>query len=293
MLRAVIRQESLATHSGAEALMDTLYLLRAGIAILALLTASPRVEPQATAAPLTKPEIEHFLSTAKVVAQKSIPKGVTSPIRVTLSDGTLRHDAAFSAVDERTPVMTFANGRTELDFVDSYKYTIAAYRLAESLGLDGMMPVTVERRWAQRTGSLSWWVDVKWDEAQRLKQRLEPPDAEAWNRQMHRMRVFTALVADTDRNLGNVLISADWSLWMIDFTRAFRRSHQLLAPENLTRCDRKLLDDLRALKDEDVAARTTPYLGRAEVRAMMARRDLIVALFEKRVAQKGAAVVLY
>jgi hypothetical protein len=36
-----------------------------------------------------------------------------------------------------------------------------------------------------------------------------------------------------------------------------------------------------------------PYLGRAEVRAMMARRDLIVALFDKRVAQKGAALVLY
>jgi hypothetical protein len=273
--------------------MGTLYLLRAGIAVLVLAAGSPGLQPQATAPSLTKQEIQHFLATAKIVAQKNIPKGVTSPVRLTLSDGTLRHDAAFSAVDERTAVMKFANGRAELDFVDSYKFTIAAYRVAEALGLDRMMPVTIERQWGQRTGALSWWVDARWDEAQRLKQHLEPPDSEAWNRQMHRMRVFTALVADTDRNLGNVLISADWSLWMIDFTRAFRRSHQLLAPENLTRCDRELLAGLRALKEEEVAAKTKPYLGKAEVRAMMARRDLIVALFDRRVAEKGAALVLY
>jgi len=38
------------------------------------------------------------------------------------------------------------------------------------------------------------------------------------------MRVFSQLVYDTDRNLGNVLISEDWHLWMIDFTRAFRNN---------------------------------------------------------------------
>jgi hypothetical protein len=272
--------------------MDTLYFLRAAVAVLTLGIASSGFA-QATAPVLTTAEIEHFLATAKIVGRKSIPKGVSSPVRVTLSDGTLRHDAAFSVVDERKPVMTFASGMTELDFVDSYKFSIAAYRLAEALGLGGMMPVTVERQWAQQTGSLSWWVDVSLDEGQRLKRRLEPPDSEAWNRQMHRMRVFTALVADTDRNLGNVLISADWKLWMIDFTRAFRRSNRLLAPDNLTRCDRQLLEALRALTEDDVAARTKPYLGRAEVRALMTRRDLIVALFEKRVAEKGAGLVLY
>ena len=76
-------------------------------------------------------------------------------------------------------------------------------------------------------------MDARWDEGQRLKQHAEPPDAEAWNQQMHRMRVFTALVADTDRNLGNVLISADWKLWMIDFTRAFRRTHIWIAEVRL------------------------------------------------------------
>ena len=68
--------------------------------------------------------------------------------------------------------MTFANGRTEIDFVDSYKYSLAAYKVAELLGLDNMMPVTVERVWNMKSGALSWWVDVRWDEGQRLKQHL-------------------------------------------------------------------------------------------------------------------------
>jgi hypothetical protein len=245
------------------------------------------------AAPLTKAEMEHFLATAKIIHEKGIAKGVTAPVRVTLSDGTFQHDAAFSTVDERRSVMTFANGRTEVDFVDTYKYSLAAYKVAELLGLDNMMPVTVERSWNMKSGSLSWWVDARWDEGQRLKQHLEPPDAEAWNRQMHRMRVFTALVADTDRNLGNVLISAEWKLWMIDFTRAFRRTHTLIAPENLTRCDRQLLAALRGLKQDELETSTKPYLNRADVQSILFRRDAIVALIQKHVAEKGEALVLY
>jgi hypothetical protein len=47
---------------------------------------------------------------------------------------------------------------TELNFVDSYKFNIAAYQLAELLGLNDMLPVYVERKWHGDTGSLSWWL---------------------------------------------------------------------------------------------------------------------------------------
>ncbi len=242
---------------------------------------------------LTQAETEHFLKTARIVAHRSIPKGTTRPVRVTLSDGRLRHDAAFSSVDERKPVMTFAGGRTEFDFVDTYRYSLAAYRVARLLGVDGMMPVTVERTWNQQHGALSWWIDAKWDEAARLREQLLPPDPEAWDRQALRMRVFAMLVADTDRNLGNVLITSDWKLWMIDFTRAFRHTRQLPSPDGLTRCDRQLLATLRTLNRAEVETATGRYLGRAEIAAMMARRDLMVAVFDRRIAALGEASVLY
>jgi hypothetical protein len=239
-------------------------------------------------------EQEHFLLTARITRTKDIGKGVTHPVRLTLSDGGLTHDAAFVTVDEREPIMRMKGGRTELDFVDSYKYTIAAYRLAVLLGLDDMMPVTVEREVDHHKGALSWWVDdVKFDEGQRLKLKTSAPDPAAWNQQMYRMRVFTQLVADTDRNVGNVLITNDWKLWMIDFTRAFRHSHQLLKPGDVTRCDRQLLTKLRALTKEQVAAVTKRFIGGAEIDPLMARRDALVALVDRLIAEKGEAQVLY
>jgi hypothetical protein len=256
--------------------------------------APAQVQALPPAAPvLSRVEIEHFLETARIVRSRSVPKGVTAPVRLTLSNGTLEHDAVFSSVDERRPVMRFSSGRTEIDFVDSYRYSIAAYRLAVLLGLDDMMPVHVERTWNQQKGALSWWVEAKWDEGQRLKENLQAPDVEAWNRQMHRMRVFTQLVADTDRNLGNLLITADWKIWMIDFTRAFRRSKELLSSKDLARCDRKLLAALRSLTEEQVTDAIKKYVGRAEIAGVMARRDAIVALIEQRIAERGEAAVLY
>jgi len=245
-------------------------------------------------ATMTREERVAFLQTARVVSSHDIGKGITRPVRVTLSDGTTTHDAGFSTVDEHEAIMRFQGGRTELDFVDSYKYTVAAYGLAVLLGIDDMMPVTVERELDHHKGSLTWWVDdVKYDEGQRLKLKLSAPDAESWNRQMFRMRLFTQLVADEDRNTGNVLITSDWKVWMIDFTRAFRRSKQLIAPGDVTRSDRQLLEKLKTLTKEQVAASTKPYIGGAEVDALMARRDAIVALIEKQVAARGEAQVLY
>jgi hypothetical protein len=156
-----------------------------------------------------------------------------------------------------------------------------------------MVPVTVEREHERRKGALAWWIDAKWDEEARRKQQLEPADAESWKRQTSRMRVFEQLVADTDRNLGNVLITSDWKLWMIDFTRAFRRSRHLAAPATLNRCDRQLLERLRGLTREGLLRAGRPHIGGAEIDALMARRDLIVARFDELVASRGDAAVLF
>ena len=124
---------------------------------------------------LTKEQIRQFLLTAKVVRSQYAKKGITGTWRLTLSDGTVTHDASFQPIDEHKPVMQLATG-TELNFVDSYKYNIAAYALAELLGMDDMLPVYVERKWNGKIGSLSWWLPVKMDEVERHKQKLTAPD---------------------------------------------------------------------------------------------------------------------
>ena len=241
---------------------------------------------------LTKEQIKQFLLTAKVVKSQEAKKGITNTLRLTLTDGTVTHDASFQAVDEHKATMETVRG-TELAFVDSYKYNIAAYRLAELLGIDDMLPVYVERSWGGKTGSLSWWLPVKMDEVERHKQKLTAPDQDAWNNQMHKIRVFDQLVYDTDANLTNVLIGEDWKIWRIDFTRAFRLSKDLKDPKDLDRCDRQLLEKLKTLDGNELTENTKHYLSKDEVKAVMARRDKIVAQFQKLISEKGEKEVLY
>jgi hypothetical protein len=242
---------------------------------------------------LNKEQIRQFLLTAKVVASKQSQKGVTIPWRLTLSDGTVTHDASFQAVDEQKPMQKMANGTTEINFADSYKYNIAAYALAELLGMDDMLPVYVERKWGGHTGSLSWWLPAKMDEQERLRQKIEVPDQDAWNKQMYKILVFDQLVYDKDPNLTNLLISQDWKIWRIDFTRAFRLSKDLETPKNLIRCDRQLFEKLKALDANQLAEKTKHYLAKDEVKGVMVRRDKIVAIFQQMISAKGENEVLY
>ena len=148
------------------------------------------------------------------------------------------------------------------------------------VGLEGMVPPCVEREIQSERGSLCWWVTWKWDEQMRVQQKLRPPDTVDWQRQWDVMRVFRELVDDTDRNQTNMLITEDWKVWMVDFSRAFRKTHALRKPEDLQRCPKTLLERIRALDDATVRAATSEHLRPGEIEAVLVRRKLIVEHFD-------------
>jgi hypothetical protein len=240
-----------------------------------------------------------FLSSAKILSSKPIGKGTTGALRLTLSDGTLTHDASFQRVDQQNTSDNLRQGKRmagELRFVDAYRYNIAAWELARLLELTEMMPATVERSYAGERGALSWWVDdVLMDEAERERTSAVPPDGgiQELARQRMTMQVFSELVRDTDRNKGNVLYTNQWRVIMLDFTRAFRLEPELRRPDTLTRISRDLLARLRTLAKEDVARTAGKHLTGAEVSALMKRRDLIVQRFDQLIAARGEDSVLF
>jgi hypothetical protein len=242
---------------------------------------------------LTKEQMKQFLLTAKVIKSGPAHKGITNTLRLTLTDGTITHDAHFQPIDEHAMMKEMASGRTEMNFVDSYKYNIAAYELAAMLGLDDMVPVYVQRKYEGKMGSFGWWLPVKMDEADRLKQKIPAPDFDSWNKQMYRVRVLDQLVYDTDANLTNVLIGEDWKIYRIDFSRAFRLHKDLQNPRDLVQCDRQLFTKLKALDGNELAVRTKGFLTKQEVQAVMTRRDKIVDYFQKLIAEKGESEILY
>jgi hypothetical protein len=249
------------------------------------------------ASALTADQRREFLLKADVVASRPAGKGITGSLRLTLSDGTVTHDAGFQSIDDRTSPADRVRGRRragELNFADSYKFNIAAYEIARLIGLDDMMPVTVERKIKDRIGSLTWWVDdVMMDEVEREKSNVQPPDSLSYARQHQRMITFAELVRDVDRNKGNVLYTKDWRVIMIDFSRAFRVDRELRFPETLQTCDRTLYDKLRTLADEDVRRVVGGYLTAREIDGVLARRKLIVERFDRLIRERGESLVLY
>jgi hypothetical protein len=245
-----------------------------------------------TASSVSIEQQEHFLATAEVVEIQTLAQGVTGSKRATLSDGSLTHDAHIQTIDEFRTAAPTASGY-EANFRDSFKFNVAAYRMDRMLGLD-MIPATVARRIDGRPGSVTWWLDdVLMAEKDRYLKKIEPPDSEAWNKQIFIVRVFDQLIHNTDRNLGNLMITKDWKLWMIDHTRSFRISDKLENPKQLSICERGLLAAMRKLDRPSLDRQMEGVLTEAEIGALLARRDVIVRFFDEAIAEKGEESVLY
>ena len=248
--------------------------------------------PPPPTAKLSDSEQEEFLHKAKIIKTSSAKKGITNTNRVTMTDGKITHDGHVQCIDEAKHEYKTDRG-TELNFKDSYKFNIAAYRLSRLVGIENL-PVYVERKVGGKSCSVSWWVDdFLMDEASRKSKKMEAPNPDAWNDQIYVMRVFDQLIYNVDRNLTNLLIQKNWDIQMIDHSRSFRLSHNLENPKNLVKCDRTLLANLRALDKDAVTKQLSSYCTKAEIEAVMARRDAIVKFFEDQVKQKGESAVLY
>jgi hypothetical protein len=258
------------------------------------LPATPAQDQPATGKPqLTCAEMEQFLHEAKIGNQRDIPKGITFPKRATLtsSDGKIVHDASIQTIHESKN--SFASSRgTELNFKDWWEFDVAGYELAKLLDLN-MVPPYVERKVGGKSAALSWWIDGSMMEVDRMRKKLVPPDLDTWNKEMYTLRIFNQLIYNTDDNLTNVLISSDWHIWMIDFTRAFRLHKNIGTIQNLVRCDRRLLANMKKLNKDLLKETMGRYLTGSEMDALLARRDQIVTFFEGEAAKKGEAAVLF
>jgi len=95
--------------------------------------------------------------------------------------------------------------------MESYKAEIAAYRLDRLLELH-MVPPIVERELDGRTGAAVMWIENTrgWN----VKQPPRGPQP-SWSLQISRMKMFDLLIANIDRNQGNLIYDADWHLFLI------------------------------------------------------------------------------
>jgi len=225
---------------------------------------------------LTSKQKEDFLSNAKLGKTKDAPNGTTGTSRVTLSDGTITHDASVQTIDE---VRT--NYLNEVRFIDTYRYNIAAWKLAQLVGIGDMVPVSVKRSFNSKPAAFTWWIDnLMMEETERRAKKLQAPDAELWKQENAVMEVFDQLIYNIDRNQGNMLIDKDWHLWLIDESRSFRPHKSLKDPSVLKTCDRTMLAKMKTLDEATLTKEFGKDVSKDEIRGVLARRDIIVKFFD-------------
>src|SRR5262249_38975870 len=93
----------------------------------------------------TLPDEEQFLLTARIESTAPAGKGLNGSRKAILSAGRRTHAAHIQTIDKYVPLFHGKDGSQEQDFKDTWKFNVAAYRLAKLLHLTNMVPVSVAR----------------------------------------------------------------------------------------------------------------------------------------------------
>ena len=229
----------------------------------------------------THEEVERFLQSADIASTEKMSAGTNKHKRkVILQQGKHRARAILRTGYE---IKRTAGG----GFVDSYTSELAAYELAGLLGLDTVPPVV-----RRKGGSLQIWIENATTHASQRKSGLEPDDPESFERQLMDMYVFDNLIANIDRNPGNIIIDGHGKVWFIDHTRSFAGQEKLRYPDKITGCSRDLWLRLKSVSDEEIRQAVAPYV-KSYVRELLVRRNLVVDALARQMQSQGEDSVIF
>ena len=234
--------------------------------------------------PLNQEELENYLRTAKVVSvTKDSEKGRTAPWKIELDDGKIQRPGFFKYVNRPRPGV----------MPTSYKYEIAAYKLNKLLDLNCVPPV-VGREIEEIKGSLQIYLVDCVTRTVLEKKKTEAPDPVKYQNALDEIKIFENLTYNECQKKDDILIHKEtWQVWRVDFSEAFSPTSELLPSCEITRCSRKLYQNLLQLKNDAIKNALNLYLNPEEIDALLDRKEMIIEKIKKLIAAKGEEAVLF
>ena len=239
---------------------------------------------------------ENFLQTSEIVGEKQLGTGnlALAPWRLSLEKDGMSGSAIWKNLEGRIG-----------GFLEGWKWEIAAYRLDKFLGLH-MVPPTVEREYLGKQGCLQLWVTAELDMWIKTRDKIQIPSHKvfSWNKETYLQRAFDNLIANYDRHGGNVLITKDWRMILVDHSRSFGTTKNYTSrliytenykagPREMKSLPRVFVEKLKGLDFETLKKIVEEYLTAAEIEAVLIRRDLILDEIARLIEKYGEDNVLY
>jgi len=213
-----------------------------------------------------RPKWEMFLAEAAILkGSQPLPKSlaVSRPHKLRLGKDGVECWAWWKNV----------TGRPE-GYSDEWRREIAAYELDKLLGLN-MIPPYVEKRFREDRGAISLQMegtvyrDLK---AQNVSLPSDAGQRQSFYQALFLRRTWDNLLANKDRNEGDMIITDDWRMYLIDHSRAFSNSKDLIhkpkkgsGREPIRSLPAAFVEKLAALDYESIKNVVGEYLTKKEI----------------------------
>jgi hypothetical protein len=234
-------------------------------------------------------KIEKYLKTATIGPDWKSVRARTEAYFVNLDDGKLKQGG----------FLKFTNRTRPHNLPDSYKYAIAAYELDKLLDLN-LVPPIVEREIDDRKASLQILIENTLGEDERQIEKIEAPDPKSFFNTLKDVNVFDYLthsssLCEYKGQLSDILIEhkKDWKIWRIDFSQAFDSYSELIQNCEITRCSRKLFQNLLKLDDKMINSKLKKYINKGEMKSLLKRKKIIIEKIKQLIKEKGEEAVLF
>ena len=240
---------------------------------------------------------EEFLKASKIISSSkdfSESEAVTEPWTLVLEKNGVTRRALWKNPDGRFK-----------GYLDNWRCEIAAYRLDKLLGLNMVSP-TVEKRFQGNKGSCQLMLENVIMLRTKQEEKIKPPSYKIapLNRATYLQRAWDNLIANVDRNIGDILFTEDWRMILIDHSRAFRASKKYTktlifdekykgGPKPMKKLPTAFFEKIKSLNFKLLQEAVGEYLKDKEIEAVLMRRDLLISWLEKRIKELGEDEVLY
>ncbi len=175
-------------------------------------------------------------------------------------------------------------------YPDYWRREIAAYEIDKFLCLN-MIPPTVERRYKDKRGAVS--LEMEGTVFRELKEAGTSIPSAAdqrtnFFRALYLRTAWDNLVANEVRSEGDMIITDDWRMYLIDHSRAFSSTKKLIllpdkksTKEPIQALPAVFVERLALLDYESITNVVGEYLTKKEIERLLLRKDKLLAEVER------------